>query len=227
MWQTTENKLHKQFKFGSFDEAIDFINKVAKLARSKNHHPVIINIYDTVELELSTHEAGNIVTDKDTDFAEAVDAILNPLKPEPAEAIVPTSAKFVKLFGDGGSRGNPGPSASGFVILDADDNLILEKGVYLGITTNNQAEYQSLKLGLEEARRMGVQEVAVHMDSLLVINQMKGIFKVKNRDLWPIYESIKELVTHFKKVTFTHVPRELNKLADAEVNKALDLEAGK
>lgn len=226
MWQTTENKLHKQFKFGSFDEAIDFINKVAKLARSKDHHPVIINIYDTVELELSTHEAGDIVTDKDTEFAEAVDLILNPPKPELAQD-PGHSPKHVKLFGDGGSRGNPGPSASGFVILDADDNLILEKGVYLGITTNNQAEYQSLKLGLEEARRMGVQEVAVHMDSLLVINQMKGIFKVKNRDLWPIYESIKEIVTHFKKVTFTHVPRELNKLADAEVNKALDLEAGK
>lgn len=226
MWQTTENKLHKQFKFGSFDEAIDFINKVAKLARSKDHHPVIINIYDTVELELSTHEAGDIVTDKDTDFAEAVDAILNPPTPE-VTTHTPTSAKFVKLFGDGGSRGNPGPSASGYVLLDAEDNLILEKGVYLGITTNNQAEYQSLKLGLEEARRIGVQEVAVYMDSLLVINQMKGIFKVKNRDLWPIYESIKELVTQFKKVTFTHVPRELNKLADAEVNKALDLEAGK
>lgn len=226
MWQTTENKLHRQFKFGSFDEAIDFINKVAKLARSKNHHPTIRNTYDTVDIELNTHEAGDIVTDKDTDFAEAVDAILNPPVPE-AAVHTPTSAKFVKLFGDGGSRGNPGPSASGYVLLDADDNLILEKGVYLGITTNNQAEYQSLKLGLEEAHRMGVQEVAVHMDSLLVINQMKGIFKVKNRDLWPIYESIKELVTQFKKVTFTHVPRELNKLADAEVNKALDLEAGK
>lgn len=227
MWQTTENKLHKQFKFSSFDEAMDFINKVAKLARSKNHHPTITNTFNTVDIALSTHDSGDTVTDKDHDFAEGVDAILAPLQTEPAPATVPTSAKFVKLFGDGGSRGNPGPSASGYVLLDADDNLILEKGVYLGITTNNQAEYRSLKLGLEEARRLGVQEVAVHMDSLLVINQMKGIFKVKNRDLWPIYESIKEIVKDFKKVTFTHVPRELNKLADAQVNIALDLEAGK
>lgn len=228
MWQTNENKLYRKFKFGSFDEAIDFINKVAKLARSKNHHPTIINSYDTVEIELSTHEAGDTITDKDRDFAEGVDILLNP----PAEEALPvapavTSAKYVKLFGDGGSRGNPGPSASGYVLFDADDNLILQKGVYLGITTNNQAEYQSLRMGLEEAHRIGAQEVAVHMDSLLVINQMKGIFKVKNRDLWPIYEAIKEQVTLFKKVTFTHVPRELNKLADAQVNIALDAEAGK
>jgi ribonuclease HI/pterin-4a-carbinolamine dehydratase len=227
MWQTNENKLRKQFKFSGFDEAMDFVNKVAKLARSKDHHPTIKNTFDTVDIELSTHSAGNTVTDKDRDFAESVDAIANPPVPEPISPDAPTSARFVKLFGDGGSRGNPGPSASGYVLLDADDTVIFEKGVYLGITTNNQAEYQSLRMGLEEAKRFGVQEVAVYMDSLLVINQMKGIFKVRNRDLWPIHEAIKELAAQFKKVTYTHVPRELNKLADAQVNIALDLEAGK
>lgn len=227
MWQENENKLQKQFQFGSFDEAIDFVNKVAKLARSKNHHPTIINTYDKVSLELSTHEAGGTVTEKDTEFAKAVDAILSP-PPANLNVTAPDSlAPHIKLFGDGGSRGNPGPSASGYVILDPDDNILFQKGVYLGITTNNQAEYQSLRMGLEEAHKLGAQEVAVHMDSLLVINQMKGIFKVKNRDLWPIHESIKELATRFKKVTYTHVPRELNKLADAQVNIALDAEAGK
>lgn len=136
----------------------------------------------------------------------------------------PLVVKQVKLFGDGGSRGNPGHSASGYVLLDMQDNVIKKSGVYLGITTNNQAEYQSLKLGLEEAFKLGAREVAVHMDSMLVINQMKGIFKVKNRDLWPIHQAIKEQVKLFKKVTFTHVPRELNKLADAEVNSTLDAE---
>lgn len=130
--------------------------------------------------------------------------------------------KEIKLFGDGGSRGNPGPSASGFVIMDMNNHILYEAGVYLGITTNNQAEYQALKFGLEQAKKMGAREVHAHMDSLLVINQMKGIFKVKNRDLWPIYEAIKALVKDFEKVNFTHVPRELNKLADAEVNKCLD-----
>lgn len=130
--------------------------------------------------------------------------------------------KEVKLFTDGGSRGNPGPSASGYVLMDKDDNVIKKSGIYLGITTNNQAEYQALKLGLEEAQKLGARDVDVYLDSLLVVNQMKGIFKVKNRDLWPIHEAIKEQVKQFKKVSFTHVPRLMNKLADAEVNETLD-----
>lgn len=128
----------------------------------------------------------------------------------------------VKMYADGGSRGNPGPSALGFAVMDMSDKIVVKKGTYLGITTNNQAEYQALKSGLEEALRMRVQIVHVYMDSLLVVNQMLGIFKVKNRDLWPIHMAIKDLTAEFKKVTFTHVPRNLNKIADAAVNEALD-----
>jgi len=127
-----------------------------------------------------------------------------------------------KLYADGGSRGNPGPSASGFAIMNMDNQVVVKKGIYLGVTTNNQAEYQALKLGLEEARNMGIRELHVFMDSLLVVNQMLGRFKVKNRDLWPIHDSIKQLVTGFGHITFTHVPRELNKIADGAVNEALD-----
>lgn len=132
------------------------------------------------------------------------------------------SATDVKLYADGGSRGNPGPSASGFVLFDANDGLLVDKGEYLGITTNNQAEYTALKLGLEEAKSLGAKRVDVYMDSLLVVNQMKGVFKVKNRDLWPIHDAIKQLVAQFEEVKFTHIPRELNKAADAAVNRALD-----
>jgi len=128
----------------------------------------------------------------------------------------------LKLYADGGSRGNPGPSASGYVLLDLAGQVVVKNGVYLGVTTNNQAEYQALKLGLEEAQKMRVQIVHVYMDSLLVVNQMLGIFQVKNRDLWPIHNSIKAMLENFKQVSFTHVPRELNKLADAAVNEALD-----
>lgn len=128
----------------------------------------------------------------------------------------------VKMYADGGSRGNPGHSASGFVLYDADDNVVKKDGFYLGITTNNQAEYQALKSGLEEAKKFRVKHVDVYMDSLLVINQMKGIYKVKNRDLWPIHQAIRDLCTTFEKVTFTHVPRALNKEADAMVNEVLD-----
>ncbi len=128
----------------------------------------------------------------------------------------------MKLYADGGSRGNPGPSACGFVIMDRADNIVVKKGTYLGITTSNQAEYQALKQGLEEAIRLQVQTLRVYMDSMLVVNQLQGVFKVRNRDLWPIHAAVKELSSKFKKITFEHVPRELNKAADAAVNDALD-----
>lgn len=230
MWQEENNKLYKKFTFKDFTEAFDFMHKVAALAERQNHHPTIKNTWNQVELWLSTHDENDTVTEKDEAMAKLIDQLI-PVEPENvaegvtgAQEPVVHVPKEIKLFGDGGSRGNPGPSASGYVLLDMDDNIIFKSGVYLGITTNNQAEYQALKFGLEEAHKMGVREVDVYMDSLLVINQMKGIFKVKNRDLWPIHESIKELAKQFKKVTYTHVPRELNKLADAEVNTTLDAE---
>lgn len=220
MWETKNNQLYKRIEFKDFNEAVAFVNQVASLADRANHHPMIQNSYNVVELWLSTHDAGGI-TDKDHALAEQIDNLMN-IKGDTAPIV--QGIKEIKMYADGGSRGNPGPSASGYVLLDKEDNVIKKSGVYLGITTNNQAEYQALKFGLEEAQKMGAREVSVFMDSLLVVNQMKGIFKVKNRDLWPIHESIKETAKNFKKVTYTHVPRELNKLADAEVNTTLDAE---
>jgi len=133
-----------------------------------------------------------------------------------------TKITDVKLYADGGSRGNPGPSASGYAIFDMHNTIVVKKSVYLGVTTNNQAEYQALKFGLEEAQRMQARTVHVYMDSLLVINQMLGIFKIKNKDLWPIHAAIVDIVQKFSHVSFTHVPRELNKIADSAVNEALD-----
>ncbi|MBP7807356.1 ribonuclease HI family protein [Candidatus Saccharibacteria bacterium] len=134
-----------------------------------------------------------------------------------------TNITEVSIYGDGGSRGNPGPSAAGWVIYDMDGNILKSDGHYMGITTNNQAEYTALKLGLLDAERLGAQRVNVFMDSLLVINQLKGVYKVKNKELWPIYAAIvQQCEQAFDSVTFTHVPREKNKAADAMVNKVLD-----
>src|SRR5919202_868577 len=126
------------------------------------------------------------------------------------------------IYADGGSRGNPGPSASGFVIMNEHEHVIHEGGMYLGITTNNQAEYHGVRLALEKALAMGVKEIEFRLDSLLVVNQMNGIYKIKSRELWPINERIRELIGKFNKVTFTHVRREFNQLADGMVNKILD-----
>jgi ribonuclease HI/ADP-ribose pyrophosphatase YjhB (NUDIX family) len=128
----------------------------------------------------------------------------------------------VVIYSDGGSRGNPGPSAAGYVIMDLNQKVIDQGGEYLGITTNNQAEYQGVRIGLEKALSLGIKRVDFRIDSMLVVNQMNGIYKIKNRELWPINERIRELMTQFDKVTFSHVRREFNQLADGMVNRTLD-----
>ena len=99
---------------------------------------------------------------------------------------------------------------------------VKKNGKYLGVTTNNLAEYHSLKGGLEAAAAMGAKYVHVFMDSLLVINQMKGIYRIKNQDIMPVHQAVRALLPSFEQVQFTHVPREYNRLADAEVNAILD-----
>lgn len=134
---------------------------------------------------------------------------------------ITTKSKII-IYTDGGSRGNPGPSAAGFVMLDANHQILDQGGEYLGITTNNQAEYHGVRLGLEKALAAGYRSVDFYIDSMLVVNQMNGLYKIKNRELWPIHEKIRLLMTQFDTVTFTHVLRESNQLADNMVNRTLD-----
>jgi ribonuclease HI/pterin-4a-carbinolamine dehydratase len=226
MWQETKHGLYKQFIFKDFDEAFDFMKKVADIAKRLNHHPRWENQWNVVQIWLSTDEDKQKITDKDKELSEEIDKLV---APEPGP-LSPNNSKPIRkliIYTDGGSRGNPGPSAGGYVIMDENNKIIEDKGIYLGVTTNNQAEYTALKLALEDCLSLGAKEVAVNMDSLLVINQMKGIFKVKNRDLWPIHDAIKGLASKLDKVSYQHVPREMNKLADAAVNRALDAEMQK
>lgn len=149
---------------------------------------------------------------------EAVPLVSEQLKSE----VDGTKSGQLVVYSDGGSRGNPGPSAAGYVIMDAQGDLIDEGGSYLGITTNNQAEYHGVHLGLEKARELGAESVEFRIDSLLVVNQLNGTYVIRNRELWPIHERIRALIPHFKKVTFRHVKREFNQHADTMVNKILD-----
>lgn len=192
-----------------------------------DHYPRIQIDNNLVDIWVSTHEQGIVVSDLDRELANTIDTLESVSSESQLEAIVDketTKITEVQLYADGGSRGNPGPSASGYVLLDMGNQVVLRAGQYLGVTTNNQAEYQALKLGLEHALSdFHAQEIHVYMDSMLVVNQMKNIFKIKNRELWPIHNACVELVKKFHKVSFDHVPRELNKLADEEVNKAMDV----
>ena len=128
----------------------------------------------------------------------------------------------LKLYCDGGSRGNPGPAASGYIIVDQLDQPVCQGGSFLGVATNNQAEYESLKKGLTRAVSMGIKSLHAYMDSQLVVRQVQGQYRVKNPDLQLLHKAIVELVAEFVNFRISFIPRELNKTADAIVNQTLD-----
>jgi len=133
------------------------------------------------------------------------------------------SAPFqATLFADGGSRGNPGHAALGAVIIDAKGAVVKEVGRYLGIATNNVAEWSALIEGLRAALDLGLKSLAVRMDSELVVKQLSGEYRVKHPDLQPLHAMARTLLRRFEFVDIAHVPRKQNKLADALVNHVLD-----
>ena len=138
---------------------------------------------------------------------------------------------------DGGSRGNPGPAAYGYAIQNITDldlpagalakegaGIILEKcGNYLGVTTNNIAEYRGLIAGLKwVVTHHPDAELLIKMDSLLIVNQVKGLFKVKHPGIIPLYQETQSLLSQLPHYTISYVPRSQNSLADELVNIALD-----
>lgn len=123
---------------------------------------------------------------------------------------------------DGGSRGNPGPAAYGFVLADANGREVEARGEYIGTATNNVAEYRALIAGLQAAVTHGASPLAVVMDSELVIRQMTGQYKVKNAGLKPLHLEAKQAAAKLAKVTWSSVAREDNGRADGLVNEALD-----
>jgi ribonuclease HI len=128
------------------------------------------------------------------------------------------------LFADGGSRGNPGPAASAAVLLDCDGEVVDEIGAYLGIATNNIAEWTALVLGLEAAAKRGIRRLGVRLDSELVVKQLRGEYRVKHAGLLPLYGRARRLLRGFAEVDIRHVPRAQNTLADQLVNRVLDQE---
>jgi ribonuclease HI len=129
------------------------------------------------------------------------------------------------LHTDGGARGNPGPAAIGVVIeieKDGEAEVIAELGETIGMATNNVAEYRAIIRGLEEAQRLGADTVTCLLDSLLVVEQLNGNYRVKSVDMKPLYARVQALRQRFALVTFQHVSREQNQEADRLVNDALD-----
>ena len=127
-----------------------------------------------------------------------------------------------RLFTDGGSRGNPGPAAYGYVLEAEDGTVLAAHGEAIGVATNNVAEYRALLAGLERAAEAGIAELAVISDSELLVKQMRGDYRVKNEALRALWEEASDLERRFDRVRYTAVRREHNELADRLVNEALD-----
>ncbi len=127
-----------------------------------------------------------------------------------------------ELFTDGGARGNPGPAGIGARLLTADGLLVDEISAVIGTATNNVAEYQALLAGLELALDRGVQRLTILMDSELVVRQLNGVYKVKDRNLQPLFAEALRRIGEIPDVDIRHIPREENGEADRLVNEALD-----
>ena len=130
--------------------------------------------------------------------------------------------KSVVAFVDGAARGNPGPAAAGVVLQDGAGKDLKVLSVALGHQSNNTAEYCALILALQEALMMGMKELQVYTDSELVVKQFSGEYKIKEPSLKALFCLVSHLKGAFKTLAVTHVPREKNKRADAEANRALD-----
>lgn len=128
----------------------------------------------------------------------------------------------VILYTDGASRGNPGPAGAGALIVAEDGETLVETYVYIGEATNNQAEYQALLIGLQEAVKLAPSRLTVRMDSELIVKQLNGQYRVRNRDLLPLYSRARELLQRFADFRLVHVPREENFRADQLANQAID-----
>jgi ribonuclease HI len=126
------------------------------------------------------------------------------------------------MFADGGSRGNPGPAASGAVLFDEGGAVLREVGTFLGVATNNVAEWTGLVTGLEAALELGIDDLAVRLDSELVVKQISGQYRVKHEGLIPLHARAKVLLRKFARVDVQHVRRKENAAADALVNQVLD-----
>jgi ribonuclease HI len=134
--------------------------------------------------------------------------------------------EYLKIYIDGGSRGNPGPSAVGAVIYDKNDNIVEEISLFIGETTNNMAEYTALDTALDTIKKYRtkyiVRRIMIFTDSKLLYSQVKRLWKIKNENIFEVYKKIVKKLNEYDMVDLRLIPREENTAADRLVNRALD-----
>ncbi len=132
------------------------------------------------------------------------------------------TVKKLIIWTDGGARGNPGPAGIGAIAYDEKGNIVFEVSEYIGETTNNQAEYKAVLAALGEAKKKKAEELYFYLDSELIVKQLNGKYKIKNKGLQPLFVKVYNACLNFKRVEWRYVRRENNKEADRLVNKAID-----
>ena len=152
------------------------------------------------------------ITDKRTPL-EGVKTVMNQAR---------EAANGATVYVDGGSRGNPGPAATGYYIVGEDGRVLGQGGDFVGFVTSRVAEYYAMRTGIKKAIELGLKRVRFVGDNLMMINQLRGIYQVKNKDLIPIYNEIQNLLRNFEAVSFVHVKRSQNAIADSEATEALE-----
>lgn len=132
------------------------------------------------------------------------------------------AGQALQLFSDGASRGNPGEAGAGIAILDEEGNELVGTGQYLGQCTNNEAEYRALLFGLAKCGEFGRGKIKIHLDSELIVKQIRGEYRVKHPNLKPLFQETMQKLSDFASFSITHVRREKNSRADELANQAID-----
>ena len=131
-------------------------------------------------------------------------------------------ANAATVYVDGASRGNPGPAGIGYYLVDETGEVLKQGGEFIGFATSRVAEYYGLKEGCQQALELGLKKVRFVTDNMMMMQQMRGVYQVKNKDISPIYEEVKRLFGEFEAVAIMQVNREKNQMADREANLAID-----
>ncbi len=178
------------------------------------------------------YSAYNFVTSEEMNGLKVDEATLSVLQIEKGRKAIPAPVSGPEnetevlsgatIYFDGASRGNPGPAGIGYVIVGENGEILKRGGEFIGFATSRVAEYYALKEACEQGAELGLKRVRFIGDNLMVINQMNGIYQVKNQDLIQVHEDILGLISKFDKVAFEHVNRGKNAEADAEANKVID-----
>jgi len=220
--KTTPNVAHarvnKRSRQGECGIPIDYLEKC---------HTYHDNWMSTIPSDKILYLQGDTDTDKYPDEREKwYGMVFQYLGREEVKNVVTPRTRYTMMF-DGGSRGNPGPSGCGFVIYENDptsdlSTVLYDGSQYLGIRTNNYAEYMGLILGLEKAFTMGITDITVKGDSLLVVKQLKREYNVNSENLKGLFEQANVCILKFNTLELGHVRREFNKAADSLANSAMD-----